>query len=311
MSALPFSSFSALTNYDIAGQTPTPKHDAVGAEARTFSPGYLRTMRIPLLAGRSFIPRDALPEAPSVVVINQTLAHRYFSASNPVGQRLVYFNAPGKPSYSEIIGVIGDVHGTGGSLNVPLQPEVYQPADGRWPHMQFAVRTTLPPATLERQIRRIVRSSSSIASAGNVITLSTAIAQTLKQPQLNASLLSAFAALSLLLVMIGVYGLVAFDVAQRTRELGLRIALGASRSGVVRLVLAEAARVLLCGLAIGITASLLTSHLLAAHYFGASFSTGWLLVSTASLLAVAVIVATTLPARSAANVDPMTVLRSE
>ena len=311
MSALPFSPFSALTNYDIAGETPTPKHDAVGAEARTFSPGYLQTMHIPLLAGRSFNTRDAEPDAPSVVVINQTLARRYFAGHNPIGQRLVYYNSPGKPSYSEIVGVIGDVHGTGGSLNLPLQPEIYQPTDGRWPHMQFVLRTTLPTSTLEPQIRRIVNSSSSIASAGNLTTLSTTIETTLKQPRLNASLLSSFAALSLLLVTIGVYGLVAFDVAQRTRELGLRIALGATRGGVFRLVLTEAGRVLLCGLGLGIAASVLTSRVLAASFFGVSMDTGWLLATTASLLSLAVVGATMWPARSAANVDPMTVLRSE
>lgn len=311
MSALPFSPFSALTNYDIAGETPTPKHDAVGAEARTFSPGYLQTMHIPLLAGRSFSTRDAEPDAPSVVAINQTLARRYFAGHNPIGQRLVYYNSPDKPSYSEIVGVIGDVHGTGGSLNLPLQPEIYQPADGRWPHMQFVLRTSLPTSTLEPQIRRTVSSSSSIASAGNLTTLSTTIETTLKQPRLNASLLSSFAALSLLLVTIGVYGLVAFDVAQRTRELGLRIALGATRGGVFRLVLTEAGRVLLCGLGLGIVGSLLTSRVLAASFFGVSMDTGWLLASTASLLSLAVVGATMWPARSAANVDPITVLRSE
>jgi putative ABC transport system permease protein len=311
MTALPFSPFSALTNYDIAGQTPTPKHDAVGAEARTFSPGYLGAMHIPLMAGRSFTARDTEPDAPSVVIVNQMFAHRYFPGSDPVGQRLVYYNSPGKPTYSEIVGVIGDVHGTGGSLNVPLQPEVYQPADGRWPHMQFVLRTTLPTSILEPQIRRIVRSSSPIASAGNLTTLSATIESTLKQPRLNASLLSAFAALSLLLVVVGIYGLVAFDVAQRTRELGLRIALGATRGGVFRLVLTEAGRVLICGLGLGIAASLLTSRVLASSFFGVSIDTGWLLASTASLLTFAVLLATMLPARAASNVDPMTVLRSE
>jgi predicted permease len=311
MSALPFTPYSVLSNYDIAGQTPTPKHDAVGAEFRTFSLGYLRAMHIPLMAGRSFTAQDAEPNAPSVMLVNETLAKRYFAGSNAVGQRLASYNFAGKPIYSEIVGMIGDVHGTGGSLNVPLQPEVYQPANGYWPHMQFVLRTTVPAATLEPEIRRIVSSSSSIASAGNLTTLSTTIEHTLKQPRLNASLLSAFAALSLLLVMIGIYGLVAFDVAQRTRELGLRIALGATRGGVFRLVLTEAGRVLMCGLGLGIAASVLISRVLAARLFGVAMNTGGLLATTSSLLALAVVVATTWPARSAANVDPMTVLRSE
>jgi ABC-type antimicrobial peptide transport system permease subunit len=124
-------------------------------------------------------------------------------------------------------------------------------------------------------------------------------------------LLTAFAALSLLLVVIGVYGLVAFDVAQRTRELGLRIALGATREGVVGLLLAESSRMLLLGLAVGSAGSFLASRLLAATYFEAQGNAAGLIIATTLLLTLAVLAATLVPARRAAYIDPMQALRSE
>jgi putative ABC transport system permease protein len=311
MSALPFSPFSVLTHYDIAGQPPTPKHDAVSAEFRNMSPGILRTMGIPLLAGRGFTDRDSDANAPAVMLINQTLAKRYFAGTNPVGQRLTTVAPSGTLYATEIVGVVGDVRGTGGSLNVPLQAEIYRPVDGSWPHLQFVLRSTLPVSELDPQIRRIVTQGSSLASVGNLSTLSKTVEKTLTEPKLNASLLGGFAALSLLLVAIGVYGLVAFDVAQRTRELGLRIALGSSRGGVLTLLLADSTRILAIGLSIGIAASFTASRLVAAAVFGTQPHLTALLLTSTAILALAVLAATLLPAVRAARIDPIEALRTE
>jgi putative ABC transport system permease protein len=311
MNALPFSGFSGRTTYDIAGQPPTPNHDAIVAEGRNMSLGYLHTLHIPLLAGRTFTPQDAEPNSPDVVLINQTFAHRYFPTTNPIGQHLSSTAPTGKPFPLEIIGIIGDVHGTGGSLSAPIQPEIYTPVNGYWPHQQFAVRSNLPAATLERSVHQIVASSSSIAQVGKFSTISTQLEARLIQPRLNASLLTAFAALSLLLVTIGIYGLVAFEVAQRTREMGLRIALGSTRGGVLALLLKESSVILTAGLALGILCSLIASRILAATYFNAQTQPILLILATAPLLILAVLAATFIPARRASTIDPMTVLRSE
>ncbi|MGA7155432.1 MAG: ABC transporter permease [Acidobacteriaceae bacterium] len=310
MSALPFSPYSVLANYDIAGEAITPHHDTIAAEYRSFSLGYLRTMHIPLLAGRDFTAQDAEPGAPSVILINQTLAHRYFSTRNPVGRHLIGVDLSG-PTSSEIVGIIGNVHGTGGAINVPLEPEVYKPIDGGWPHVQFVIRSTLPPSTLEHEIRRIVSSSSSIATIGNITSLSATVEKTLIQPRLNASLLTAFAALSLFLVIIGIYGLIAFDVAQRTRELGLRIALGSTRGGVISLLLSESLKMLTIGVAFGIGGSVFASRLLAATVFGMKVDHSVLLLITTAILTLAVLAATLIPASRAANVNPNEALRTE
>lgn len=313
INALPLESFSFRNKFDIAGQPPTPGHDAVVAEGRSFSPGYVRAMRIPLLAGRLLTLRDAEPNMPAVTIVNQTFASRYFAGRNPIGQRLIVpVGVVGSATIeSEIVGVIGDVRGTGGALAAPVQPEVYGPESGGWPHQRFVIRSTIPSATLEPQLRRIVAGLNGSASVSHFTTLSTALDASVQQPRLNAALLTAFAALSLLLVVIGVYGLVAFDVAQRTRELGLRLALGASRGGLLSLLLLESTRVLLVGLALGAAGSWVAFHLLAATLVDADAHRGPLLLGTAVVLALAVLMATLVPARRASMVDPMQALRTE
>lgn len=305
ITAMPLQTFSAHTKYDIAGQPPTPLHDAVVAEARSFSAGYLHTLGIPLLAGRNFTVQDSEPHAPPVLLINQTLARRYFPNGDAVGKRLKYDQVS-----SEIIGIVGDVHGTGGQLSAPPQPEAYSPESGAWPHMNFAIRTQLPVASLEPSIRRMVLSLNSSSSLGHFVPLSDRLDRSLAQPRLNATLLTSFAVLSLLLVVIGVYGLVAFHVSQRTRELGLRIALGSTRAGVLTLLLGESVRILLVGLALGLAGSFFAHRLIAANLPDVqAYSLPLMLVPTA-ILAAAVVLSTFVPARRASRLDPMQALKS-
>ncbi len=336
ITALPLSAFSLRRHFDIAGQPPTPNHDTIVAQANTFSPGYLHTLKIPLLAGRTFQARDFEPKALRVLIINRTLAERYFHGVDAIGKHMQTSSAdlhiaPGSDKdlvdAGEIIGVTGDIRGSGGPLDRAVQPEVYSPEDGGWPHMQFALRSApqtaarisapdaVPDPAFQARIRSIVTALDASASPGHFTTLSTTRDRSLTEPRLNAALLSAFAGLALLLVVIGAYGLVAFDVAQRTRELGLRIALGASRAGVLRLLLLESGRVLAIGLAAGLAGSWFASRLFSAIFFGAPAQTAAqipaLLLSTAALLAAAVLLATIVPARRASRVDPMQALRSE
>ncbi len=311
--ALPLTDFSGRATFDIAGHAPTPQHDAVDAQARSFSPGYLRTLRIPLLAGRPLTARDADPNAPPVLAVNQAFARRYFPAEDPVGQHLVSSGyLPGSVRSSEIVAVIADVHGTDGQLDSLAQPVVFSPEDGSWPHMQFAIRSSLPASALEPQIRRLVTGLNATASVGHFTELSSTIEQSLAPRRWYAALFTSMAAVSVLLVMLGIYGLVAFDIAGRTRELALRLALGSTRSGITRLLLRESATLLAAGLGVGLLGSLLGSrllHALSADLVG-PIST-LLLLPTIVLLAIAVLLATLLPARRAAAVEPTTALRSE
>ncbi len=213
----------------------------------------------------------------------------------------------------------GDVRGTGGPLDRAVQPEVDSPEVGGWPHMQFALRSTpqnrgpdaAPDPAFQAQIRSIVTALGPTASPGHFSTLSTTRNRSLTEPRLNAALLTAFAGLALLLVVIGVYALVAFDIAERTRELGLRIALGSSRSGVLRLLLFESGRVLAIGLILGFIASWFSSRLLSAIFSRTPAQMPSLLLLTAALVSAAVLIATLIPARRAATIDPIEALRTE
>ena len=173
ISALPLSDFSYRSTYDVAGAPLTQHHDSIVAEGRSFSPGYLHAMQIPLLAGRTFTDRDSAPHAAAVAIINQAFATRYFAGKSAVGQRLV--GALGVKQdvlgSTEIIGVVGNVRGTGGPLSQPPGPEIYGPENGGWPHPQFAIRSTLPPSALEPAIRRIVLGLNGSATVGRFTPL--------------------------------------------------------------------------------------------------------------------------------------------
>lgn len=311
--ALPLSDFSVRGTFDIDGQPASPNHDTVAAEARSFTPGYLHTLHIPLLAGRDFTGNDSQPKAPAVVLINNAFAKRYFPGRSAIGQRLVSYNgiAADTRVLSEIVGIIGDVHGTGGTLTAPLQPEIYTPEDGGWPHLQFAVRTTLPAATLEPQVRRLLAGIDSSASVSHFVPLTDSVDRSLLQPRLNALLLTLFAAFAMVLVIIGVYGLFAFNIAQRTREFALRLALGSTRTGIVTLLLGDAGKTLAVGIAIGIAGSIAAARILTAS-LGTGNSHLVLLDAPAILvLALAVLSAALLPARRAAHTDLNETLRAE
>ncbi len=324
ISALPLTAFSVRRTFDIAGEAPTPHHDAVVAEGRSISPGYLAAMHIALLAGRDLSAHDADPKLPTHLLINQALATRYFPGRNPVGQHLRATSAdPHQPpgddrllDAGEIVGVLGDVHGTGGALAGPVQPEVYTAEDGGWPHMQFAVRSPLPASAIEPVVRHLLATSGAPATLSHVTTLAAELDHATAQPRLNAALLSCFAALSLLLVVLGVYGLAAFDVSQRMRELALRLALGSTRGGIVALVVGETLRILGLGLVIGFAGSwvamrLVASLVAATATHNAAHSMVLALLTAAALLSAAVLAATFIPARRAASVEPTTALRAE
>jgi len=312
--ALPLNSVNLRSTFDVAGQAPTPNHDTITAESRAITPDYSRTLGIPLLAGRLFTAQDSLPGAPPVLAVNQTFARRYFPGIGAVGQRLLSagYNAGAPLRSSEIVAVLADVHGTSGALAPAPTPEVYDPEQGNWPHMQFAIRTALPAAALEPVLRRLVASRDRSASVSHLTELSAVVNQSLAQPRWNAALLTAFAALSLLLVILGIYGLVAFEVTTRTRELAVRLALGATRPAILRLLLRQSATMLLCGLTAGMLGSAVSTHLLHATSSDLLGPTSPALVlGTVLLLAAAVLGATLVPARRATQIEPIQALRSE
>ncbi len=306
ISALPDESFTVLGLNDVAGRSPTPHQDATSAEVRTITPGYLTTMHIPLLAGRLFKAQDSDPKTPQVALVNQSFREKYFPGANPVGRRLV-----NKRGEAEIVGVIGDVQGPENSSDSTGRPELDEPENGGWPDMHFVLRTPLPASALEPELRRQLASLDPGVAFGAVEPLSLSLDKALAEPRLNSALLAALAGVALVLVVVGVYGVVAFSIAQRTRELALRLALGASRGIIFRMLLHESGRMLVPGIALGVAGSVVSLRLLSFVMSVASRPGATLLLTACFLLSAAVLTASIVPARRAALIDPMQALRTE
>jgi putative ABC transport system permease protein len=275
-------------------------------------PGYLRAMRIPLLAGRGFDDRDR-GEAPRVVLVNQTFVRRFLSgdAAGAVGRRLlvaVRLKDADAPPVREIVGVVGDVHHYG--LERPVEPEMYLPfAQEPVGLFCLAARTTGAPRALGRALSEAVWQVDPEQAVAFVMPLEDLAAESVALRRLSMLLVGAFAVLALGLAALGVYGVVSQAVARRTREIGLRMALGAHPSAVIGDVLRRSLGLAAGGALVGVLGSLAVARLLRSLLLGVTPADPVAYAAAASCLLAAAGVAGYLPARRAARVDPATVLR--
>jgi predicted permease len=280
------------------------------ANSRTVDPGYFSTLQATLKAGRYFDERDSAT-APQTVIINQTLAKMAFGTGNPVGRQIVFtYNAQQKPR--EVIGVLQDVHE--GALDVEDKPAIYSPF-AQDPSNIFAVvvRSTVDPNSLRPALETAVHKLDPGIVLYQMQTMEDMIAQSPAAAlhRYPAWLISVFALTALLLAVVGLYGIVSYSVSQRTREIGLRLALGAERRTVYELILGEAGRLIAAGLVIGAAASVAAGVLMRTLLFGTEPWDVPTLAGVAVVLAVAALVASFIPARRAASVNPIEALRVE
>ncbi|HKQ97818.1 MAG TPA: ABC transporter permease [Candidatus Polarisedimenticolia bacterium] len=274
-------------------------------EWRLVSPGYFGGMGIPLLRGREFTDADG-PEAPLVVIASQSAAKRLWGEADPLGRTV---HRPMQALQFTVVGVAGDIHST--ALNQDA-PTLYFPLPWRSPPLvDLAVRTTGDPEALLPTIRRKVHEIDAELALANVRTIDQWIANSAAQPRLNAVLLGIFAATALLIAAIGIYGVLAYTVTQRTREIGLRMALGATPRGVMRLVVGQGMTVALLGLGLGLVGGLALAHSVSSLVFGVTVRDPATYAAVAFVLGSVALGACALPARRAARVDPMVALRCE
>ena len=268
---------------------------------------YFKAIGSPLLAGRTFTPADDT-RSPPVVVLSETAARRYFGTENPLGRFLT--PTAGSPTRFEVVGVVGDVRRSGLAADTPLQ--VYCPlAQRTTAFATLMVRTTLRPATLTKAVQAALWRIDPDTPVSDVATMDTLVSRSVTQPRLYLTLFSLFAALALLLAAVGIYGLVAFSVEQRTREFGIRTALGASPHAVLALVMREGARLIALGLVLGLAGALAAARLLQTMVFDTSLHDPAVFLAVPVLLAAVAGLACWLPARRAAQVDPMVALHAE
>jgi putative ABC transport system permease protein len=272
--------------------------------------GYFSLMRIPVLAGREFTTSDGPGTAP-VIVINETAARRFWPGESPIGHQI---DLPtGKSSVRlTVVGVTGDVHHVG--LGEPPRAEIFVnslQAPLPWPWLVLTVRAHGDPTALAESVRAALRETDPNVPVQRIATLEDVVSRSIMEPRLYTFLLGAFAALAVVLAAIGLYGLIAYTVTQRAHELGVRVALGAGRREIIRLVLGQGMRLALVGTAIGLAAAVATTRGLVGLVKGIEPNDPLTFAAVTAVLLGAALVAAYLPARRAARVDPMIALRAE
>jgi putative ABC transport system permease protein len=308
MQPVPFVSDN-VTTLTIPGKTPEEQTLRPSANFYAVSPGIFEAMGIPLLRGREILPTDG-PTSPMVSVISKTLADRYFPNEDPIGKRLEVSQGP-RDDLSEIVGVVGDVKQYALDMDTTLQ--VYQPArqHAYFDSLTLVVRSSTDPERLTASLRGAVREVDPALPVASARTLESVVASSVGARRFTTTLLTGFAIVALLLSAIGVYGLVAFSVGQRTQEIGIRVALGSSPSRVMALVFRQGLGLTLAGAVVGVAAGLAGARLLQSLLFQVSDRDPLAFVVAPLTLLAAAALACYFPARRAMRVDPVSALRSQ
>jgi predicted permease len=276
---------------------------------------YFETMGVPIVAGRSFEPADAASPA-RVVIVNETLANRIWKGRNPIGQRvrpnLSAAIGFGGNSWHTVIGVAKDVKQSG--VENDTGTELYVSLDQlamAAPTMNVVLRTILPPAALSRTLEQLVREVDPAVPIVRLRDMESVFAESIRRPRLLAQLLGAFAGLALLLAAIGTYGVLSYVATERRREIGIRIALGANASDVLRMVMREGLVLAALGIVIGLGVAWALSRIMESLLYGVSARDPFTFIAAPLVLLSLALAATMLPARRAASTDPMAAIRTE
>jgi putative ABC transport system permease protein len=304
ISYLPLSGGENMGSFVIEGDPPVSPSNKPRTERRWVTPGYFAAMGIPIRQGRVFTPQDAAGQ-PRVVVINETLATQFFNTREALGHRLQINGA-----WRTIVGVVSDVKSA--SLEATVRPQIYLPhAQDPWPPMTVVLHTEGNPLALASAVRGELKQLDALVPAAKTRTMEQVVSSATSARRFNMALLAFFAGAALLLTMIGIYGVVAFLVGRRRREIGVRMALGAQRRDVLQLVLQQGMKPVGLGCGVGLLGSLAASRLIASQLYGISASDPITLASIVAFLIIAALLACWLPARRAAKGDPMVALRYE
>lgn len=307
--------------YNIEGRAPTVGQWSGNAEWRSVSPGFFQAFGIPLLGGRAFTINDS-GSSPPVTIVNEAMVKQYWPKGGELGARITIGKGLG-PQWAdhprEIVGVVGNVRDN--RVNTEPVPAVYVPmaqvsdalnetANAIQP-LAWAIRTRVAPLTLKREIQNQLRIASGGLPVGRVQTMEQIMAQSIEQNSFNMILLVIFAALALLLAAVGVYGVFAYSVEQRTQEIGIRMALGAQPRVILEMVLGQGAKLMLIGVTIGIAAAFGLTRFLSSQLYGVTATDPLTFTWVATLLALIALLACYIPARRAMHVDPATAVKYE
>jgi putative ABC transport system permease protein len=291
-------------SFTVRGTTVTPGSEP-SANYRVVAPGYFETLGIPLRRGRTFTDRDA-PGAPLVAVVDEAFARRYFPGKDPIGQAIDIGN--GTDGFCEVVGVVGNVRY--GGLDFTANPTMYVPfRQDVFSTMWIVARTDGDPTAIAPVVRALVRDLDRNLPAYSISTLAEVVSTSLGQRRFSVLLLSLFAAIALLLAAVGLYGVISYSVSQRTKEIGVRLAMGAPRSRLLGMVIGQGMKLVVAGVIVGLAGALALARLLATLLFEVTPFDPPSYASTVIALVAVAALACYVPARRAMRVDPISALR--
>jgi putative ABC transport system permease protein len=313
----PLSEEGMRVSFERADRPPSAPDKRLVSDTRVVTPGFFSTLRIPIIVGRGIQETD-LPNAPQVVVVSQSFAKQFYPNENPIGKRITLgwsrqrseTKSDTLSAGGEIVGVVGDVKAYGANQAAPSI--VYLPfGQAPIPDVSLLVRSTASPSLIVNGARAAIREIDADLPVYDIKTMTDAVAESVAQPRFYAILLGSFAGIALAIAALGIYGVISYAVSQRTRELGIRIALGAQRQRVVRLVIGQGLALTLLGIALGVAGAYALTRVIATLLFGVAPADPVTFFGVALLFIIVACVASYLPARRAAAVDPIIAMRAE
>jgi putative ABC transport system permease protein len=312
-SFVPVSGQGSALHFNIQGRPPKSPHEYTTTNYRAVSAGYLPALQVPLMQGRWFTNADR-EGAPNVVIINQSMARTYFPNQSPLGQHIELGPVPNEFPWMEIVGVVGDVKQ---ALASDPPTEMYVPfrqADNKVLPvlaLTLVMRTSADPLTLSSAVRGTIRQIDPNQPVIRIRSMEQNMADSIAQPRFRTVLLAIFAGVALVLAAVGIFGVMAYSVTQRTRELGVRVALGASSNQILKQILGDGLRLTMIGLVLGLAATMALTRYFGSLLFGVHAYDPMTLTIMAAALVLVSLLACYIPARRATRVDPIVVLRHD
>lgn len=306
ISYLPLTGPAARDGFKIIGQPDPKPGQEPPCEVRVITPTYFQAMGIPPLKGRLLDERDG--KEPRVLLINETLAKRYFPSEDPIGKRIAVSWSDG--DIDEIVGVVGDIRE--GALDKEPEPAIY------WPHprepyggMALVVRTAGDASRFGTAVQKEIRALDPDQPVADLRTMKHVVAKSIARPRFNTLLLTIFAGVALVLASVGLYGVMNYSATQRTHEVGIRMALGATRADIMRLVVGNGMLLTMIGIGIGVVTSVGLTRVMQSFLFGVGATDAVTFVAVSTLLILVAMIANYIPARKATRVNPVIALRYE